>query len=118
MQIIPTVTKAKHVFDSGKTSSYHLKSVVACQQSTKNSATFKLVVHSGADRNKRYEFEAENPKLAGTFPVPSSFVQADLLPAGEIVSTIRTLKSTIEKQGGGKASRRNTRIGTARPMGV
>ncbi len=66
VQIIPTVTKAKHVFDSGKTSSYHLKSVVACQQSSKNSATFKLVVHSGADRNKRYEFEAENPKLAST----------------------------------------------------
>ena len=70
-QIIPTVTKAKHVFDSGKTASYHLKSVVVCQQSSKNSATFKLIVHSGADRNKRYEFEAENPKLAGA--PPSSF---------------------------------------------
>ncbi|RDX46699.1 SIN1-domain-containing protein [Lentinus brumalis] len=102
IHIIPTVTKAKHVFDSGKTSSYHLKSVVACQQSSKNSATFKLVVHSGADRNKRYEFEAENPKLAS-----------------EIVSTIRTLKSAMEKPGGGRTSRRNTRIGTAtRPMGV
>ncbi|TBU24321.1 stress-activated map kinase interacting protein 1-domain-containing protein [Dichomitus squalens] len=101
-KIIPTVTKAKHVFDSGKTSSYHLKSVVACQQSSKNSSTFKLVVHSGADRNKRYEFEAESPKLAG-----------------EIVSTIRALKSAMEKPGGGKASRRNTRIGTtARPLGV
>ncbi|KAI0746565.1 stress-activated map kinase interacting protein 1-domain-containing protein [Daedaleopsis nitida] len=100
-QIIPTVTKAKHVFDSGKTSSYHLKSVVACQQSSKSSATFKLVVHSAADRNKRYEFEAENPKLAS-----------------EIVTTIRSLKSAMERSGGGKASRRNTRIGTARPMGV
>lgn len=60
------MTKAKHVFDSGKTSSYHLKSVVTCSQSSKNSATFKLIVHSGADRNKRYEFEAESPKLAGT----------------------------------------------------
>ncbi|RPD65261.1 hypothetical protein L226DRAFT_543384 [Lentinus tigrinus ALCF2SS1-7] len=102
IHIIPTVTKAKHVFDSGKTSSYHLKSVVACQQSSKNSATFKLVVHSGADRNKRYEFEAESPKLAN-----------------EIVSTIRSLKSAMEKPGGGRMSRRNTRIGTAvRPMGV
>ncbi|PIL27348.1 hypothetical protein GSI_10495 [Ganoderma sinense ZZ0214-1] len=95
IHIIPTVTKAKHLFDSGKTSSYHLKSVVACQQSSKNSATFKLVVHSEADRNKRYEFEAESPKLAA-----------------EIVNTIRQLKTTLEKPGG-KASRRNTRIGTA-----
>lgn len=54
------------MFDSGKTSSYHLKSVVTCSQSSKNSATFKLIVHGGADRTKRYEFEAESPKLAGT----------------------------------------------------
>ena len=57
------MTKAKHVFDSGKTSSYHLKSLVACQQSSKNSATFKFVVRDG-ERNKRYEFEAENAKMA------------------------------------------------------
>ncbi|KAL7284327.1 hypothetical protein ACG7TL_001613 [Trametes sanguinea] len=102
IHIIPTVTKAKHVFDSGKTSSYHLKSVVTCSQSSKNSATFKLIVHSGAERSKRYEFEAESPKLAA-----------------EIVTTIRVLKSAMEKPGGGKTSRRNTRIGTvARPMGV
>ncbi|KAH9855656.1 SIN1-domain-containing protein [Lenzites betulinus] len=102
IHIIPTATKAKHVFDSGKTSSYHLKSVVTCSQSSKNSATFKLIVHSGAETSKRYEFEAESPKLAA-----------------EIVSTIRALKSAMEKPGGGKASRRNTRIGTsARPMGV
>ncbi|KAI0826522.1 stress-activated map kinase interacting protein 1-domain-containing protein [Trametes gibbosa] len=100
--IIPTATKAKHVFDSGKTSSYHLKSVVTCSQSSKNSAMFKLIVHSGAETSKRYEFEAESPKLAA-----------------EIVSTIRALKSAMEKPGGGKASRRNTRIGTStRPMGV
>ncbi|KAH9899127.1 uncharacterized protein BXZ73DRAFT_95139 [Epithele typhae] len=102
VRIIPGATKAKHVFDSGKTSSYHLKSVVACQQSSKNAATFKLVVHSGAERNKRYEFEAENPKIAN-----------------EIVSTIRALKAAMEKPGGGKASRRNTRIGpSSRPPGV
>ena len=74
------MTKAKHVFDSGKTSSYHLKSVAACQQSSKNSSTFKLVVHSGADRNKRYEFEAESAKLAGAGCRSRSelFVVADL----------------------------------------
>ena len=39
--------------------------------------------------------------------------------AGEIVSTIKSLKAAMEKPGGGKASRRNTRIGTAtRPMMV
>ncbi|KAI8986781.1 stress-activated map kinase interacting protein 1-domain-containing protein [Trametes punicea] len=102
IHIIPTVTKAKHVFDSGKTSSYHLKSVVTCSQSSKNSATFKLVVHSGAERSKRYDFEAESPKLAA-----------------EIVTTIRALKSAMEKPGGAKPSRRNTRIGNpTRPMGV
>ena len=67
------------MFDSGKTSSYHLKSVVACQQSNKNSTTFKLVVHSGADRNKRYEFDAENPKLAGA-PCLHPFTPAKSFP--------------------------------------
>ena len=67
-QIIPMSNKAKHVFDSGKTPSFHLSSVVTCQQSRKNSATFKLVVHSDAERTKRYDFEAENPKMASESP--------------------------------------------------
>ena len=64
---MPISHRAKHVFESGKTSSYHLKSVVACQQSSKNSSTFKLVVRGNAERNKRYDFEAESPKLAGVY---------------------------------------------------
>ena len=63
---MPQANKAKNVFDNGKTASYDIKSIVACQQSSKSSATFKLVVHRGdTERNKRYEFEAESPKLAG-----------------------------------------------------
>ncbi|PCH45029.1 SIN1-domain-containing protein [Wolfiporia cocos MD-104 SS10] len=91
IHIMPVASKAKHVFESGgKTSSYHLKSVVQCQQSSKNSATFKLIVHSGADRNKRYDFEAESSKLAA-----------------EIVQTIRALKASIERPGTLRQSRRS-----------
>ena len=82
VQIMPQANKAKNVFESGKTASYDIKSIVACQQSSKNSATFKLVVHRGdTERNKRYEFEAESPKLAGEWfavvgraPSPNMFV--------------------------------------------
>ena len=62
---MPQANKAKNVFESGKTASYDIKSIVTVQQSGKNSATFKLVVPRDAERNKRYEFEAENPKMAG-----------------------------------------------------
>lgn len=64
IQIMPSSNKAKAVFDSGKTTSFHIKSVVACQQSAKSSSIFKLVVQHD-NRNKRYDFEAESPKLAG-----------------------------------------------------
>lgn len=66
VQIMPSSNKARAVFDSGKTSSFHIKSVVACQQSTKSSSIFKLVVQNDG-RNKRYDFEAETPKLASTY---------------------------------------------------
>lgn len=62
---MPHANKAKNVFESGKTASYDIRSIVAVQQSGKNSATFKLVVPRDAERHKRYEFEAETPKLAG-----------------------------------------------------
>lgn len=66
MQIMPSSNKARAVFDSGKTTSFHIKSVVTCQQSTKSSSIFKLVVQND-HRNKRYDFEAETPKLASAF---------------------------------------------------
>ena len=64
---MPNANKAKNVFESGKTASYDIKSVVAVLHSGKNSATFKLLVPREGERPKRYEFEAETPKLAGTF---------------------------------------------------
>ncbi len=62
---MPQANKAKNVFESGKTTSFEIISVVAVQQSGKNSSTFKLVVKRDLDRKKRYDFEAESPKLAG-----------------------------------------------------
>src|ERR1700722_10234598 len=62
-QIMPSTNKAKAVFDNGKTSSYHIKSIAGCQQSTKSSSIFKLVVNRDGG-NKRYDFEAESPRLA------------------------------------------------------
>ncbi|CAL1709275.1 unnamed protein product [Somion occarium] len=94
IHIMPQSNKAKNVFDSGKTVSYDIKSIVAVQQSSKNSATFKLVVHRESERNKRYEFEAESPKIAN-----------------EIVQTIRGLKSTLERSGTTKQSRRSRQVG-------
>ncbi|OCH87074.1 hypothetical protein OBBRIDRAFT_782204 [Obba rivulosa] len=94
IHIIPTSNKAKHVFDSGKTSSYDLKSVATCQQSSKNSATFKLIVRSDDKRIKRYDFEAENAKLAN-----------------EIVQTIRGMKQAMERPGTLKGPRRSRHVG-------
>ncbi|KAF8880010.1 stress-activated map kinase interacting protein 1-domain-containing protein [Infundibulicybe gibba] len=57
---IHIMPKAKAVFDSGKTSSYHIKSIAHCQQSTKMSSIFKLVLNRGGG-NKRYDFEQIAP---------------------------------------------------------
>ena len=62
---MPTANKAKNVFDNGKTTSYHIKSIADCQQSAKSSA-LKLILARGS-RNKRYDFEADSPKIAGSF---------------------------------------------------
>jgi hypothetical protein len=62
---MPSASKARTaMFEHQRTSSYHVRSIAAVQQSSKSSATFKLIVHreTGA---KRYEFEAESPRLAG-----------------------------------------------------
>jgi len=93
IHIMPQANKAKNVFESGKTASYDIKSIVTVQQSGKNSATFKLVVPRDAERNKRYEFEAENPKMAA-----------------EIVQTIRSLKQQLERSGTNKQSRKSRHI--------
>ena len=61
---MPSANKARGVFDSGKTVSYNIKSVVNCSQSSKASSNFKLIVkRDGGD--KRYDFEAESSRIAG-----------------------------------------------------
>ena len=61
---MPSSNRARGVFDSGKTVSFHIKSVASCTQSAKHSASFKLIVKRDGGE-KRYDFEAENAKLAG-----------------------------------------------------
>ena len=64
---MPSANRARAVFDTGKTASYHVTTIANCSQSSKNSALFKLIINrAGANPPKRYDFEAENPKLAGT----------------------------------------------------
>ncbi|KAF9041265.1 stress-activated map kinase interacting protein 1-domain-containing protein [Panaeolus papilionaceus] len=92
IHIMPVANKAKAVFDSGKTSSYHIKSIADCQQSTKASSIFKLVLNRGAG-NKRYDFEAESPKLAA-----------------EIVQTIMNMKAALERSGTLNKSRRSRQV--------
>ncbi|EFI26776.1 hypothetical protein CC1G_15699 [Coprinopsis cinerea okayama7 len=88
---MPSTNKAKNVFDHGKTSSYHIKSIADCQQSAKSSA-FKLVLNRGS-RNKRYDFEAENSRVAA-----------------EIVHNIRSLKNALERSGTVQRSRRSRQV--------
>ncbi|KAG6841336.1 hypothetical protein C0991_012161 [Blastosporella zonata] len=94
LQIMPSTNKAmKAVFDSGKTSSYHIKCIADCQQSAKTSSAFKLVLNRGG-ANKRYDFEAESPRLAG-----------------EIVQTIKNLKASLDRSGTFVKSRRSKHVG-------
>lgn len=63
---MPAANKGRAVFDSMKTTSFHIKSVIACTQSGKSSSSFKFVVRRDSGE-KRYDFEAEDNKLASTF---------------------------------------------------
>src|SRR5271156_3263590 len=107
---MPSTNRAKAVFDSGKTSSYHIKSIVGCQQSAKSSSIFKLIVQRDS-AIKRYDFEAESPKLAGTKDL-WPYVQKGLtrLHTGEIVQTIRSLKAALERSGTVTKSRRSRQV--------
>ncbi|KXN81704.1 Stress-activated map kinase-interacting protein 1 [Leucoagaricus sp. SymC.cos] len=93
VHIMPSSNKAKNVFDSGRTSSYHIKTIADCQQSSKSSSTFKLVLTRSGGTAKRYDFEAENPKLAS-----------------EIVQTIKNLKASLERSGTVNKSRRSRQV--------
>ncbi|KAF8582554.1 SIN1-domain-containing protein [Ramaria rubella] len=92
IRIMPPATRA--FLDSMKTSSYHIKTVIACTQSAKSSSNFKLVVWRDGS-NKRYDFEAESPKVAA-----------------EIVRNIRDLRSKrLERSGTLNRSRRSRHAG-------
>ncbi|KII84683.1 hypothetical protein PLICRDRAFT_57646 [Plicaturopsis crispa FD-325 SS-3] len=93
IHIMPSANKAKAVFDSGKTTSYHLASIVECQQSSKSSSAFKLIIQRDRRQNKRYDFEAESPKLAA-----------------EIVHSIRSLKTAPDRNGTLNRSRRSRAV--------
>ncbi|KAF9048309.1 hypothetical protein BDZ89DRAFT_758549 [Hymenopellis radicata] len=92
VHIMPSTNKGKAVFDNGKTYSYHIKSIADIQQSTKSSSVFKLVLNRGAG-SKRYDFEADTPKLAA-----------------EIVQTVRNMKSALERSGTVNKSRRSRHV--------
>ncbi|KAG1735585.1 stress-activated map kinase interacting protein 1-domain-containing protein [Suillus paluster] len=92
IHIMPSTNRAKAVFDSGKTVSFHIKSIIQCQQSAKSSTLFKIIVQRDSG-SKRYDFEADTPKLAG-----------------EIVQTIRMLKSHLERSSTVNRSRRSRQV--------
>ncbi|KAK1218325.1 Component of a membrane-bound complex containing the Tor2p kinase [Marasmius sp. AFHP31] len=89
LHIMPPTTNraAKGVFDSGRTTSFHIKSISECQQSNKSPHMFKLVLNR-ASGDKRYYFEAENSKSAG-----------------EIVQTVKSLKNALDRSSTIKARR-------------
>ena len=100
IHIMPPPNRAKAVFDSGKTHSYHIKSIAECEQSSKSSCIFKIVLHRsnattghGHGHRRRYDFEADSTRSAA-----------------EIVNEIKTLKASFEKYGTTKnsGSRRKT----------
>ncbi|KAH0833267.1 stress-activated map kinase interacting protein 1-domain-containing protein [Lanmaoa asiatica] len=93
VHIMPSANKAKAVFDSGKTLSFHIKSVLVCQQSQKTSTLFKVVVQRDS-RNKRYDFEADTAKLAA-----------------EIVQAIKSLKASLDRSSTVHRSRRSRHVG-------
>ncbi|KAG1744258.1 stress-activated map kinase interacting protein 1-domain-containing protein [Suillus lakei] len=92
LQIMPSTNRAKAVFDSGKTASFHIKSIIQCQQSAKSSTLFKIIVQRDSG-SKRYDFEADTPKLAG-----------------EIVQTLRMLKSHLDRSSTVNRSRRSRQV--------
>ncbi|TDL19644.1 SIN1-domain-containing protein [Rickenella mellea] len=92
IHIMPVANRAR-VFDSVKTTSYRVKDITDCVQSAKNSSTFKMIVkRDGGD--KRYDFEAESPKIAS-----------------DIVTSIRSLKSSMDRTSTVAKLRRRSRHG-------
>ena len=80
------------MFENGRTSSYHICSVAACQQSAKLSSSFKLVGRRDGG-TKRYDFEAEKPKVAN-----------------EIAHNVRSIKNAVERSGTFSKSRKSKQV--------
>ena len=114
-QLMPSTSKARAVFENARTMSYHIKSVAGVQQSQKSSSTFKLIVHRDGGA-KRYEFEAESPKLASALAF-NLMRSAELMGVvifswtDEIVTTIKGLKNELDRKGTVNKSRRSRQVG-------
>ncbi|RIA85683.1 stress-activated map kinase interacting protein 1-domain-containing protein [Glomus cerebriforme] len=61
IHIMPSETRT--MFESMKTSSYHITSVMSCKANKKSPSSFKLEIFRDSG-TKTYDFEAESPKVA------------------------------------------------------
>lgn len=112
---MPSTNKAaKAVFDSGRTISYHIKTIVDCQQSLKTPHNFKLV-YSRAGGDKRYLFEAETPKVASKYRL-NMIVHFTNTSTDEIVQTVKSLKAALERSSTVSKSRRSRHVGEHRSL--
>ena len=91
-QIMPSAKRATGMLENDRTSSYHIHSIVACQRSAKSSSSFKLVGRRDGG-TKRYDFEADNPKVAS-----------------EIVQNMRSIKNAVERSGTFRKSRKSEQV--------
>ena len=96
-----TASKAKNVFENGKTTSYHIKSIAGyagCQQSAKSSA-LKLILARGPT-NKRGDFEADGTKIAGSFLFLPSYHRNEMLIVPlQVISCIPSRRSRLPLNG-------------------
>lgn len=49
---------------SGRTTSIHVSNIIQCKVSRRSASSFKIVVHTPRNIDKRYDFEAESPERA------------------------------------------------------
>lgn len=58
---MPSDTKS--MFEAGRTTSYHISTLIECKLSRRAPTSFKILVQKHRTE-KRYDFEAETPKQA------------------------------------------------------
>lgn len=54
----------QHDPGSGRTTSFHISAVHSCRVSRRSASSFKIVVHTKRNIDKRYDFEAESAEQA------------------------------------------------------